>query len=241
MEKIYMDVKNDFSYVVAMGASTGGKDSVHRILKVLNKNFSPILLVQHLPPEYISSYVSFMNRISELDVIEAKDGDEVKRGTVLVATGFHQMRLVKRNNKLVVSCREEGYYKGDCPSIDILFDSVSEVMKNKSIGVVLSGTGSDGADSIYKMRKNGAFTICQSENTSIAYEMPKNAFEIGGIVKQVDLNEIPNEINYFIKRNEYKESEIRRKNYNNSKFKSKVYEAGSRIKYSFAKKVPSNM
>lgn len=196
------EMKKEFDYVIAIGASTGGKDSVCKILRKLPEDFPPILLVQHMSPVFTQTYVKYMKKNCKLKVIESKDGDEVKKGQVLVATGEHQMRLVERGGRYFVSCREEGSHNGNCPSVDVLFKSMADILKDKAIGVILTGIGTDGCESLLDMKKAGAYTIGQDEESSLVYGMPKIAFEMGAVLKQVKLENIPDElINYLKKAN----------------------------------------
>ncbi len=194
---------NNFEYVILIGASTGGKDTVCKLLKEIPKNFSPILIAQHMPPDYTASYVRYLKKMTGHDVIESRDGDELARGRVIVATGEHQMRLVNGKRGLYVSCIEEGAYKGNCPSIDILFNSAAKILKEKAIGVLLTGKGNDGAVGLLEIKNNNALTIVQDENSSVAYEMPKAAYELGAADKIIDLKNIPREIISYIGKNEF--------------------------------------
>ncbi|MDR2940106.1 MAG: chemotaxis protein CheB [Clostridiales bacterium] len=194
---------NEFEYVVAIGASTGGKDTVCKLLKNIPKNFSPIVVAQHMPPEYISSYVRHLKKFTGHDVIESKDGDELCRGRIIIATADHQMRLMRSGDRLYLSCVEEGPYKGDCPSIDILFESVARVMGDKGIGVLLTGNGVDGVKGLLEMKRSNGFTICQDQSSSVVYNLPRAAFEEGAAAKQLNLKNIPDEIINRICKNEY--------------------------------------
>lgn len=194
------NTKREFDYVVGIGASTGGKDSVYKILRKLPEDFPPILLVQHMSPIFTQTYVKYMKKNCKLKVIESKDGDEVKKGQVLVATGEQQMRLIEKEGRYFVSCREESSYNGNCPSVDVLFKSMADIMKDKAVGVILTGVGTDGCESLLHMKKAGAYTIGQDEESSLVYGMPKIAFEMGAVLKQVNLENIPDElINYLYK------------------------------------------
>ena len=170
--------------VIAIGSSTGGVEVIFSILKKLPENCPPILIVQHMPPVFTKLYSERMNKECKMTVWEAKDGDELMVGLVLIAPGSQQMRIVSRGGKYYVSCRKEAPVSGHIPSVNVLFDSVASVIGPKSIGIILTGMGEDGATGLLKMVQKGAFTIGQDEKTSIVYGMPKKAFEMGAVQVQ---------------------------------------------------------
>jgi two-component system chemotaxis response regulator CheB len=104
------------------------------------------------------------------------------------------MRVAKRGPGYYVRVTKEEKISGHCPSVDVLFRSVAEVVKDKAIGVIMTGMGKDGADGLLKMRKSGAYTIGQDEKSSVVYGMPMVAFNIGAVQKQLPLERIPDEI-----------------------------------------------
>nr|WP_320026584.1 chemotaxis response regulator protein-glutamate methylesterase [uncultured Acetobacterium sp.] len=186
------------STVIAIGASTGGTDAIHAVISALPRDMPPIIIVQHMPPVFTKLYAERLNNTCELEVKEAEDGDVLKPGRVLIAPGNYQMRLAKRGTDYIVKCTQEEKVSGHCPSVDVLFDSVADVAGKKSIGVILTGMGRDGANGLLKMKKTGAYTIGQDEKTSIVYGMPMVAFNIGGVEKQLPLDRIADEIIRFL-------------------------------------------
>ncbi|MBI4855592.1 MAG: chemotaxis response regulator protein-glutamate methylesterase [Acetobacterium woodii] len=186
------------STVIAIGASTGGTDAIHAVISALPRDMPPIIIVQHMPPVFTKLYAERLNNTCELEVKEAEDGDVLKPGRVLIAPGNYQMRLAKRGTGYIVKCTQEEKVSGHCPSVDVLFDSVADVAGKKSIGVILTGMGRDGANGLLKMKKTGAYTIGQDEKTSIVYGMPMVAFNIGGVEKQLPLDRIADEIIRFL-------------------------------------------
>ncbi len=180
--------------IIAIGASTGGTEAIYSILKTLPQNMPPILIVQHMPPVFTRLYAERLNNSCALEVKEAKDGDVVKSGRVLVAPGNYHMRLAKRSSGIYVTCSIGEKVSGHCPSVDVLFDSVAKVAKGKAIGVILTGMGRDGAEGLLNMKKQGAYTIGQDEASCVVYGMPMVAYEIGAVSKQLPLSDIPREI-----------------------------------------------
>lgn len=179
--------------VIAVGASTGGTNALVDVLKYLPKKIPGVVIVQHMPPMFTKLYADRLNSTMALEVKEAEEDDEVKPGRVLIAPGGYHMRIKKTAAKMVVKLTkgtEDNKVSGHCPSVDVLFDSVAQEVKDKAVGVILTGMGRDGADGLLKMRRNGARTIGQDEESSIVYGMPKVAFDIGAVEKQYPLSGI---------------------------------------------------
>jgi two-component system chemotaxis response regulator CheB len=132
-----------------------------------------------------------LNDSCNLQVKEAKDGDRVYPGQVLIAPGENQMSLVRAGANFTVTCRAGERVNGHCPSVDVLFHSVADNCKANALGVILTGMGYDGAKGLLAMRQKGAKTIGQDERTSIVYGMPKVAFNIGAVERQSPLEKIP--------------------------------------------------
>lgn len=176
--------------IIAIGASTGGTEALYAIIKMLPANMPGIVVVQHMPPVFTRMFAERLNNSCALTVKEAKTGDVVSPGTVLIAPGDFHMRLRKGGEVYSVECSKGEKVNGHSPSVDVLFDSVAEKAKADSIGVILTGMGYDGAKGLLKMRKVGARTIGQDENSSIVYGMPKVAYDIGAVEKQLPLEQI---------------------------------------------------
>ena len=184
------DKKTDIE-LIAIGASTGGTVAIANVLSQLNVNIPGIVLVQHIPKMFSTMFASRLDKTTEFEVKEANDGDEIRSGLVLVAPSQKQMRVIRKNGKLYVNVEGEERVSGHCPSVDVLFESVANVVGDKAIGVIMTGMGSDGAKGIVEMKKKGARTIGQDEDSSVVYGMPKEAYKLGGIEKQVPLEDIP--------------------------------------------------
>jgi two-component system chemotaxis response regulator CheB len=125
-----------------------------------------------------------------MEVREAKNGDEVRRGLALVAPADYQTRIVRTGNRYTVSCQHGEKVSGHRPSVDVLFRSMAENVNCKMVGIILTGMGQDGADGLLTMRKRGAYTIGQDEETSVVYGMPMVAHKIGAVVTQAPIDNI---------------------------------------------------
>ena len=183
--------KNKFDKVIAIGASTGGAEAVQSILTSLDKNVPPIVVVIHMPPGFTKIYADNLDKICKMYVKEAKDGDMLKSGVVYIAPGDYHMRVVKNNNNLYISCKKENKVNGHMPSVNVLFESIAQNIAPNVVAVILTGMGDDGALGILKIKNKGGFTIGQDKKTSIVYGMPKEAKNLGGILIQASLQNIP--------------------------------------------------
>lgn len=186
--------------VIVIGASTGGTGAVYEIIKKLPRNMPPILVVQHMPARFTKMYAERLNKSSLMEVREAKDGDKLYPGIVLIAPGEYHMTVKNIGNELCVKCFKGEKVNGHCPSVDVLFESVAKLVNKKAIGIILTGMGYDGARGLLNMRKNGARTIGQDEQSCVVYGMPKVAFDIGAVEKQVSLENIPRVIGLMLKK-----------------------------------------
>ncbi|MDV3427645.1 MAG: chemotaxis response regulator protein-glutamate methylesterase [Bacillota bacterium] len=175
--------------IIAIGASTGGTEAIEQVLKNLPRNIPGIVIVQHMPPVFTKLYAERLNNSCKLEVKEAEDGDLILPGRALIAAGDKHMKVVKDGIPRV-HCYAGDRVNGHCPSVDVLFYSAAERYYKNSFGIILTGMGYDGAKGLLEMRKKGARTIGQDEASSVVYGMPKVAYEIGAVEKQVPLNEV---------------------------------------------------
>ncbi len=184
--------------VLAIGASTGGTDAICSVLLGLNGDAPGIVITQHMPPGFTKMFAERLNNQTKFNVSEGKTGDVIKAGYVYIAPGDKQMKVVKVGGKYQIECYEGERVTGHRPSVDVLFDSVAMACGRNAIGVILTGMGEDGAKGMLKMRESGAMTIGQNEESCIVYGMPKVAHELGGVVYQTDLKDIPDKIHVLL-------------------------------------------
>lgn len=177
--------------ILAIGASTGGTEAIAAIIKDFGTDIPGTVVVQHMPAGFTEMYANRLNDQCRVKVKEAKHGDKVLPGQVLIAPGGDcQMRLVKVGGTYQVDIKPGPKVSGHCPSVDVLFESVAKSAKNRALGIILTGMGGDGAKGLLEMRKAGARTIGQDESTCIVYGMPKVAFDIGAVEYQEKLGDI---------------------------------------------------
>ena len=182
---------NTKDYVVAIGASTGGTEAIATVLKEFGPDIPGTIIVQHMPAGFTQMYANRLNDQCRVTVKEAKDGDKLIPGQVLIAPGGdNQLRVVKSNGAYQVEIKPGPKVSGHCPSVDVLFESVAKSVRNRAIGIILTGMGGDGAKGLWEMRKAGAHTIGQDESTCVVYGMPKAAFDMGAVEYQEKINDI---------------------------------------------------
>lgn len=190
--KLTLDrIKTKKDMVIAIGASTGGTEATLSVLKNLPADMPGIVVTQHMPEGFTKMYAERLNRICKMEVREAKSGDQIRPGLVLLAPGGKQMRVVRLGAGYAVNCVAGEKVSGHMPSVDVLFDSVSNVVRDKAIGIILTGMGADGAMGLLRMRKSGAYTIGQDRESCVVYGMPMEAYKIGAVTKQAALQDIP--------------------------------------------------
>ena len=187
--------------VIAIGASTGGTEAILAIVKDLPANTPGMVIVQHMPPMFTRMYAERLDKVCNMRVREAKNGDRVEPGLILIAEGGDKhMRLGKDARGYVVWCEPGEKISGHCPSVDALFESVAQVAGANAVGVLLTGMGADGAKSLLAMRKAGAYTIGQDQSTCVVYGMPMVAYNLGGVVDQLPLEAISEAIVRYLSR-----------------------------------------
>jgi len=177
--------------IIAIGASTGGTQAILEVVKDFPINMPGVVITQHMPPIFTKMFADRLNTLSNMEVREAKTGDIILPGRILVAPGDLHMEIAKRGNNYIVECYNSDKVNGHCPSVDVLFNSVAEKAGSNAIGIILTGMGYDGAKGLMKMKQKGAFTIGQDEKSSVVYGMPKVAYDIGAVTKQTALKNIP--------------------------------------------------
>lgn len=177
--------------IVAIGASTGGTEAIFSVVKDFGTDIPGVVIVQHMPPGFTEMYAKRLDNQCRVQVKEARTGDQVLPGRVLIAPGGDEhMRLVKVNGVYQVECRKGPKVNGHCPSVDVLFESVAKTAGSNALGIILTGMGGDGAKGLLDMRRAGARTIGQDESTCVVYGMPKVAYDLGAVEYQEKLDDI---------------------------------------------------
>ncbi|HTI00237.1 MAG TPA: chemotaxis response regulator protein-glutamate methylesterase [Acidisoma sp.] len=179
--------------IIAIGASTGGVEALITVLSDFPENCPPTIITQHMPATFTRSFAARLNNICPATVTEASDGAPLLPGRIYLAPGDTHLELV---NKTPLRCRltDAPKVNGHRPSVEVMFASVLRSVRSRAIGVILTGMGRDGADGLLAMRQAGCDTIGQDEMSSVVYGMPRVAYEIGAVAKQLPLEQIGSRI-----------------------------------------------
>ena len=181
--------------IIAIGISTGGPNALREVLAKIDPNLKqPILIVQHMPAGFTTEFAESLNHICPLEVSEAKNGEPVLGGHVYIAPGDYHLMVEKRSLNAIIKLTQDDLRNGHRPSADWLFESVAKQYGNRALGVIMTGMGRDGAAQLAEMRKKGAWTLGQDQASCIVYGMPKVAWEMGGVQRQVPLQCLADEI-----------------------------------------------
>lgn len=166
--------------VVGIGVSTGGPKALNQLLPALPADFPvPILVVQHMPPKFTQSLAESLDKVCALRVAEARDGDAVVRGRILIAPGGQHMKLLATDHGSVVRLTEDPPECSCRPSVDYLFRSLAEAHGGRVLGVVLTGMGEDGWIGSRAIHAAGGRVLAQDEASSTVYGMPRGPIEAG--------------------------------------------------------------
>ncbi len=178
--------------VIAIGASTGGVEALARILPAFPAASPGIVIVQHMPEGFTTSFAERLNKLSSVRVKEAESGDRIVPGLVLLAPGGKAHMEVKRTGgEYRVLLREGEKVTFNRPSVDVLFGSVAQQVGRNATAVLMTGMGRDGAKGLLAIKEAGGRTFAQNKATSVIYGMPQEAVNLGAAEKVLPLEHIP--------------------------------------------------
>lgn len=185
----------DRPWVLAIGASTGGPQALDQILCALPADLAAsVLIVQHMPVGFTTSFAQRLHKRSPLHVEEARDGQEVSISSAYVAPGGRHMVVAREGGRLRIRLQDTPPVNSVRPSADILMASVARLEGLHSIGVVLTGMGVDGAEGLAQIKAAGGLTLAQDKESSTVFGMPKAAIGRGVVDVVLPLSEIPRAI-----------------------------------------------
>jgi two-component system chemotaxis response regulator CheB len=164
--------------LIAIGASTGGTEAIKEVLLGLPANCPPVVVTQHIPPQFSTSYAMRMNNTCSMTVHEAKANQKLLPGNVYIAPGDQHLTIQKTGSGLITQLAEGEKVNRHRPSVEVMFDSITGLGVANCIGVLLTGMGADGAQALLRMKQQGYHTIIQDEATSVVWGMPGAAFQL---------------------------------------------------------------
>lgn len=177
--------------LIAVGSSTGGTTIIEKILRNLNRQSPPVVIVQHMPELFTKAFANRINQFCEIDVKEAEDGDILQPGMAVISPGGKHIKVVRKHTVgYCVQVFDGDYVNRHKPSVDVLFNSVADVVKKEALGIILTGMGKDGAKGLLAMKQVGAETIGQEESDCAVYGMPKAAHALGAVDQEMSSVEI---------------------------------------------------
>ncbi|MDT8398930.1 MAG: chemotaxis response regulator protein-glutamate methylesterase [Pseudomonadales bacterium] len=176
--------------LVIIGASTGGTEAIRAVLEPLPSNSPALLITQHMPAGFTRSFAERLHKLCRISVKEAEDGERVLPGHAYVAPGDQHMELARSGANYVVKLDPGPPVNRHRPSVDVLFRSAARHAGRNAIGVILTGMGKDGAAGLLEMRKAGAATLAQDENSCVVFGMPREAIALGAAAEIVVLPDI---------------------------------------------------
>lgn len=186
--------------IIAIGSSTGGVESIRRVVQGLPPDGPAVLITQHMPGGFTRTFAERLNRNTDLQIAEATQGQRVLPGHVYIAPGTHHLKLARSGANYICKLDDSGPVTGHMPSVDVLFESVASAAGSNAVGAILTGMGRDGAKGLLCMRKAGCDTFGQDERSSVVYGMPRAAFEIGAVTQQLPLERIADAINESVRK-----------------------------------------
>ena len=176
--------------LIAIGSSTGGVESLLRVFKRLPGDLPPILITQHIPYGFSSSFAQRLNDHSEVIVCEAKDGMILEKGHGYLAPGNMHLTIEKIGNEYKTKLLDTKKVSQHKPSVDVLFRSVNNTVGSAAMAVMMTGMGDDGTIAMKELFDNGAYTVAQNEESCVVFGMPKKAIQAGADKDIIHLDEI---------------------------------------------------
>lgn len=188
--------KNNGQSIVVIGASTGGTEAIKEIVTSLKPDTYSLIVVQHIPRAFSTAFAERINAISALEVCEAKHNQQILPGHVYIAPGDQHLKIARDENTNLFYCKlDDGEaINRHKPSVDVLFRSACKSAGNNTIGILLTGMGTDGARGLKEMHDAGAVTIAQDEQSSIVWGMPGEAVKIQAADFILPLNKIADKV-----------------------------------------------
>jgi two-component system, chemotaxis family, protein-glutamate methylesterase/glutaminase len=185
---------------VLIGASTGGTQAIEVVLTALPGDSPGIAVVQHMPEKFTAMYAKRLNELCAVQVREARDGDRLERGVVLIAPGGRHLELRKSAGQYFTVVSDGPPVNRHKPSVDVLFRSAADCAGKDALAILLTGMGDDGARGMKTLHERGARTLAQDEATCVVFGMPMEAIRLGGVDEVLPLPRVAGAITQFDRR-----------------------------------------
>lgn len=176
--------------VIAIGASTGGTEAIKAVLTQLPVDSPGIVITQHMPPGFTTSFAKRLDSMCRINVIEAKGGERIVPGHAYLAPGDKHLTVIRSGADYKIALTDGPRVSGHKPSVDVMFQSVAEAVASNALAVILTGMGKDGALGIRCIAEQGGYTMAQDEASSLIFGMPQEAIKTGCVKQIVSLDEV---------------------------------------------------
>jgi two-component system chemotaxis response regulator CheB len=180
--------------IIAIGTSTGGTQALEALLTKLPAATLGVVVVQHMPANFTATFCSRLDSMCQVRVSEARTGDRVLQGHVLVAPGGKHMLVRRSGTQYTVEVLDGPPVNRHKPSVDVLFRSVAQCAGRRAMGIIMTGMGDDGARCLKELHDTGARTVAQDEASCVVFGMPREAIKLGAADQVVALQNIPDAI-----------------------------------------------
>jgi len=165
--------------LIFIGASTGGTEATKAVLTELPADSPAILITQHMPAGFTTSYAKRLDSLCQIRVREASDGERLLPGHAYIAPGGLHLSVERSGANYVARVRDGDPVNRHKPSVEVLFESAARVVGPNALAVMLTGMGADGAQAMRAMRDAGSYNICQDEASCVVFGMPREAVRLG--------------------------------------------------------------
>jgi two-component system chemotaxis response regulator CheB len=176
--------------IICIGASTGGTEAIREVLVPMPADSPAIVITQHMPPGFTTSFANRLNGLCKIRVAEARDGERILPGHAYIAPGGHHLRIDRSGSNYVAVIEDTEPVNRHRPSVEVLFKSAARVIGPNAIGIMLTGMGGDGASAMREMKDAGSYNYVQDEASCVVFGMPRMAIQHGAAHEVLPLNQI---------------------------------------------------
>ncbi len=192
--------KTGVKRVVALGTSTGGPQSLQKVIPLLPADLGvPVVITQHMPPNFTQSLAARLNTLSKLEVVEAQGKEKLEPNVVYIAKGGYHLTFKKVGASVYTDLSTEPSNVFNIPGVDVMVESIADIYGKECLGVIMTGMGSDGCKGLQSLKNMGGTIIAQNEPSCIVYGMPRAVVDAGIADEIVPLDEIAARIAYHVK------------------------------------------
>lgn len=177
--------------LIVIGSSTGGVEALRSLLPSLPGNLPPIAVAQHIPPFFSKAVADRINDLAGYEVHEAKDGEELHHGMCVIAPGDYHLTIQRVGSVYKTKLSQTPPVHYCRPAVDVLFRSAATAAGNKTLAVILTGMGSDGALGMQSIKQAGGLTLAEHEDTCVVFGMPRSAIQLGVVDHVTPLHQMP--------------------------------------------------